>query len=358
MANRYDVKVDTYAISCVPHKPVCVQQGVNSYPRMKLYLDGSTEGIEINIWELHPFQVLRNIPGVDLDLAAEADMKESVELQQQDANKLRTIHKNPATATTDFWLPRTKQDVYDDAYLSFDFAMRNGIFTTPDPLTNRTAESFEQFVLLLQSALPPSFELTKLVADIVNNLEQVMQSEQALVAILDKYPPKNKGWSPSCRRSDPYAGYTCGLWELFHIMSIGFVEYNIWNIGDDWSYYHSSDVGDMLHDFVEHFFGCEVCRLNFLQSYEACDHDRCNRLITKAGTEDNWREFPMWLFETHNSVNLRLLRERAERENRLTTHEEELSVQWPSRTACRACWHPDGRWDQDMVYYFLRLTYW
>jgi hypothetical protein len=69
-------------------------------------------------------------------------------------------------------------------------------------------------------------------------------------------------------------------------------------------------------------------------------------------------ELPLWLFEEHNAVNVRLLHEAAERTKQEVTSEKEIGVQWPSRAECPTCWLDEQRWDEDNVYRFLRLNYW
>jgi hypothetical protein len=352
ISKQYDIKIDTYAVSCVPHKSVCTGEDVSSYPKIKLYLDGSTQGTFINYWELHPFQILRSI-GFEVDMPEEDFDVSSEEAIDPNGD----VDRKDGTSEAHF-LPRTKKDIYNDAYLSFDFAMKNAIFIGEGPLTNSTREAFENFMYLAQATLPPTFGLQYMISEIVSNMEKVVESEENLLAIVNRFPPKKKSWSPSCTRGDPMAGYTCGLWELFHIMSMGLVEWNTMVIGDDWSYYRPEDSGESLRNYIEHFFGCEVCRLNFLHAYDACAYDRCNRLTKFVGEVDDWIELPMWLFETHNGVNVRLMKERAEREKRVPDREDEIAVQWPSRKDCPTCWHGDGRWDQANVYMFLRLTYW
>jgi hypothetical protein len=57
------------------------------------------------------------------------------------------------------------------------------------------------------------------VAEIAENIEDALQSEEKLLAIVDNYPPRKKKWSKSCTRGKGHMGYTCGLWQLFHIMT-------------------------------------------------------------------------------------------------------------------------------------------
>lgn len=137
------------------------------------------------------------------------------------------------------------------------------------------------------------------------------------------------------------------------------VEWNLNNVaGKRKSFYSTNETADTLRAFIEHFFGCEVCRINFMQEYDSCSFNRCERLIDQAGTFNDWKELPLWLFEFHNAVNTRLMYERAEAESRKASSNELLSVEWPSRKHCPSCWYSDGRFDPDRVYMFLQLIYW
>jgi hypothetical protein len=198
-----------------------------------------------------------------------------------------------------------------------------------------------------------------MVSDILDNVPSVLESEDALVAIVDKYPPKKSMWSHSCTRGDPSMGYTCGLWELFHIMTVGLVEYNhMVPTNDDAPFYRTADTALALRNFIEHFFGCEVCRTHFMQAFDSCAYYGCQRLVEYVGEMDDWIQLPMWLFEFHNGVNVRLMKEKAEREGRVPTPMDEIAVQWPSRKDCPMCWHDDGKFEYQNVFTFLRLTYW
>ncbi len=346
VSQHYNVPVQVYAVSCVPHRPVCQHFDVHAYPRIFLFPMGATEPMDIHLFELHPFQVLGKI-GVELEEDVEEEVDEVV------------IQPSGLAPDQDFFLPRRKKDIYNDAYLSFQFAMKNGIFTHPGPLTNATKDHLLGFLDVLQSTLPPSLRLQKLAAEIVQHADVAFHSEEALIALVDKYPPKKKSWSHSCTRGDPAMGYTCGLWELFHIMSIGLVEFNMMvTTEDDYAFYRPADTAVVLRNFIENFFGCEVCRIHFLQAYDGCEYNGCERLVDYAGTLEEWTEFPIWLYEFHNGVNVRLMKERAEREGRTPTPQEEIAVQWPSRKDCPTCWHDDGRFDPTNTFIFLRLTYW
>lgn len=141
--------------------------------------------------------------------------------------------------------------------------------------------------------------------------------------------------------------------------TVGVVESNLNNVaGIEDLFYTPSQVGRILRFYVDHFFGCEVCRINFLHDYDNCGFQRCERLTTEIGALEDWKELSLWLFEVHNGVNSRLMQERAERDSRTPTQQELTAVEWPARKDCPLCWHGDGRFDLDAVYSFLQLTYW
>ena len=127
---------------------------------------------------------------------------------------------------------------------------------------------------------------------------------------------------------------------------------------DDYPFYRPADAAVALRNFIEHFFGCEVCRTHFIESYESCAFGGCQRLVDYVGEMPDWIQLPMWLFEFHNGVNVRLMKEKAEREGRTPTLQDEINVKWPSRKDCPMCWHDDGRHDHQNIFIYLRLTYW
>ena len=77
----------------------------------------------------------------------------------------------------------------------------------------------------------------------------------------------------------------------------------------------------------------------------------------------------LWLWEVHNAVNLRLMKERTP-PYRNVTKEELIASQFPSFATCPNCWkhNPTSiegnnetnlfQWDSDNVYLFLKKWYW
>jgi hypothetical protein len=121
------------------------------------------------------------------------------------------------------------------------------------------------------------------------------------------------------------------------------------------------DIADTIRNYIEEFFTCDECRLNFIKMYEECRFDRCNRLTqNNTGSLDDWKELSLWLWEVHNDVNMRLLHESKidYGDNSPLTTTEEDSVRWPSKQDCPLCWQDGGGWNDEMIYQYLDRFYW
>lgn len=180
----------------------------------------------------------------------------------------------------------------------------------------------------------------------------------------DEIIDKNMRWTQGCTHNNTNSGYTCGLWHIFHILTIGASQPENQLYGFHRGYDVSPrEVAKTMRNFVAYFFGCDVCKHNFLNMYDTCGHDHCTRLITDVMNLDEEfasKEVALWLFEVHNAVNVRLMRESAEREERVLTKAEELASKFPSREICPKCWLDDGmeKWNREVVFDFLKDWYW
>jgi len=355
--------IKVYAVSCTVHRPLCRAFDVHGYPKLYVLPSGATNAtdsgaVEVNYWEVHVFDIFQklNIQTEDLPL----DQMKLPELSNVDTHK----NKKKSSALSH---QRTKQEVFDDAHLSLLFALKNGVYTSNEgPLANKTKDALMDWLQLLQVATPPTWQVQKLVRALIDDFQNATTLGEAYFEnIVNQYPPPERTkskWSKSCTKGKQGMGYTCGLWQLFHIITVGAVEWNLMlNTDDNFAMAQSvEEAAVTIRNFVDNFFGCEVCRLNFLNAFDACAHDRCNRLHRDSYGLDDWIQFPIWLFETHNSVNVRLLREEFEREHLgVPTSSQENEKRWPSRRECPACWeNVDGAFSDMVVYKYLRLEYW
>lgn len=348
MSQKFHATVETFAVSCVPQAKICKDNKIHGYPTVMFYPPNSTNGTKLEYFDLHPKEIFK-MAGISIDVN-EVDKKAVV-----NSDEHNDIPPKP------YFIHRTRSETFHDAHNSFDFAMKTAIFTQNGPLPDKPKKALQEFLLAMKRTVPLSSSMQPVVRDLLKNFESIVTSSSALNRIMAKHPPPepiNK-WSKSS--SQHGTGYTAGLWILFHIMSVGLVQWNHFAIADRQKLV-PAEMADIQRNYIEHFFQCETCRLSFLSDFDACMYDRCNRLVTTAigGTEQQFIQYPLWLYETHNAVNVRLRKERIQQNIENENFATQGEVVWPSLTSCPSCWASDGkdRWDELEVYKFLQQSYW
>lgn len=127
-------------------------------------------------------------------------------------------------------------------------------------------------------------------------------------------------------------GYSCGLWELFHFLTVqSKVDPN------------SSDPLDALravHGFVKNFFGCTDCSQHFQGMADEL-------LIWQVASKD---EAVLWLWKAHNQVNRRLAGD-------ATEDPAYPKIQFPSKSVCPRCRDDSSDWQMPEVLHFLSEYY-
>jgi thiol oxidase len=353
------VVVQVHAISCVPHQTICNDFKIHGFPSLRLFPAYSLNGTDLPQGKLSPTHVLRQLGMVKPDSKKNSHQRNPT--MKADAvaagGGFQTVGPPP------HFLPRTVKETWDDAHLSLDFLLRNGVFLSNGPLDASASDALIQFLDICRRALAPSSSLSPLVQGLWKLQSTITHSDADLIQVLDNFPdasPPSQTWSPACLQHG--TGYTCGLWTLFHCVTVGTVEWNLQNGENPQLLLATMQVADAIRNFIEHFFQCDECRAHFIKEYDSCGYDRCNRLSfdqSSGSTKSlgDWKQLVLWLYETHNGVNVRLRGERiAIHEHEDTT--DEWQVQWPAVDQCPMCWLSHGRWDEDRVYRFLRMQYW
>lgn len=376
LAELQGIHIDIYAVSCSPNRKLCVDQGLKGFPKIRLYKPDETDYFELSHhMHLSPLTVLKEL-GVDFDGQGDEegwDVESAMASNESaPAAEYQTVWRKfvaylrsenfPDPKTAQPYYHRTRENLNADIHLSFDYSMRHEIYSSSSALTIEEQRVLRQWLELLANTLPSSWKLVALINELIDNFIYIVKSEDYLVAVLDEYPSARESWSLACSHGGADEGYTCGLWELFHAMTVGLVDYNKAAF-DPAKVQATETAARSLRDYVDTFFGCNTCRQNFVAMYDACAHERCDQLSNEAVLDDEtaWMQLPLWLYVTHNAVNVRLMKEKAARENRADiTDEDILAVQWPPQHECGACWqeNDDGiTWKTEMVYKFLRLEY-
>lgn len=389
--NHYTgMEVEFHAVSCYEHRKLCSQQKIRSYPSLKLFKKGSSDGKPFRYTELHPMTLVKIFGVSVVDDYWEDEEKELVKEEEKAVASSKLLSSNLAGSTTKessqpkdgFWV-RSPQEVFSDAYLSFHTAMKTSLFVEEGggaAIPKARQYALQNWLDLLQKVLPP-WRIHELLGALLGGNAGVKNkgfaknigTEETWAAILDQYPPRQTEWSSACRQHA--LPYTCGLWTLFHIVSVGVVEFNsdIANKEHDrFNVFNNEVVSRIIKEYVQHFLLCDECSNHFVEEYEACKYDRCDRLSDKgAGKKDDWKELSVWLLETHNGVNLRLQEERFQEKHQLDvsapaspTIAQQQSVMWPTLQECPNCWlERNGtislkKYNHSMMYRYLRLIYW
>lgn len=367
VATRHNETVHIYSVSCHPNRKLCRKQTAKGYPLIRLLKAGETEGLDMKHTEINPMRVLEKL-GIQLDETEEDgdwEMTSTMDGGGQSAVDRAMEVVFGALGKEAQFLKRSRDDLKSDIHRSFDYFMRNSVFTSEEAVDAERAGVLKAWLKLLVKTLPVAWDLHKLLKALLKDFNYITKHEHYLHGVLDQHTAPKDQWSRSCSRGDPDAGYTCGLWEMFHAMSVGVVEYN--TLVHEQKRVSTDSAAMTLRKFLEHFFQCVECRDNFLKMYDNCEFNRCTRLNTDTSglvkeKITSWAQLSLWLFEVHNDVNVRLMKERAGREGRTVTVEDEVEMLWPPQKDCIPCWHT-GKGNgiptpnPTMIYKWLQLEY-
>ncbi|XP_052419547.1 sulfhydryl oxidase 1 [Carassius gibelio] len=161
-------------------------------------------------------------------------------------------------------------------------------------------------------------------SDLRDVLDNTVQTSDAVL-------PEGVQWV-GCQGSQPhFRGYPCGVWTLFHTLTVQAKEQS------------SSDPREVLQamrSYVSSFFGCRSCATHFERMAQD-DMDRVTSLSKAV----------LWLWSHHNQVNNRLAGE-------LSEDPHFPKIQWPSPELCPSC-HGlkktgEHTWNQEEVLTFLQ----
>ncbi|XP_027096963.1 sulfhydryl oxidase 2 isoform X1 [Coffea arabica] len=242
-------------------------------------------------------------------------------------------------------IARAIYDVEEATSTAFDI-----IFT--HKIKAETRASLIKFLQLLV-AHHPSKRCRKGSGDILVNFDDIYPSEilstndaQSIgdgkekglqnMQICGKEVPR--GYWMFCRgSSNQTRGFSCGLWVLFHSLAV--------RVEDG----ESQMAFTAICDFIHNFFVCEECRQHF---YGMC--------LSVSNPFKSTRDFVLWLWNAHNKVNKRLMKEEASLE---TGDPKFPKTIWPPKQLCSSCYlsksSKNGQieWDNDEVFKFLVSYY-
>lgn len=140
----------------------------------------------------------------------------------------------------------------------------------------------------------------------------------------------------ACEGSTPeHRGYPCGLWKMFHYLTVSSAEKNADNKDAD-----PLEVLGAMKGYIKNFFGCADCAQHFLEMVEKKDMKGVSSLDSSI----------LWLWMAHNAANKRLAGD--------TTEDPDFpKIQFPSVENCPACRNADNTWEFNEVLKYLKQVY-
>ncbi|CAA2984257.1 sulfhydryl oxidase 2-like isoform X2 [Olea europaea var. sylvestris] len=236
-------------------------------------------------------------------------------------------------------IARAVYDVEEATSTAFDIILEQKM------IKSETRASLMKFLQLLV-VHHPSRRCRKGTAEILVDLDDLSANKE-LASLSQKGVFGNyqicgkeipRGYWMFCRGSkNETRGFSCGLWVLMHSLSV--------RVDDGESHMAFTAVCDFIHSF----FICEECRQHF--------YDMCSSVSTPFKKS---REFVLWLWNAHNKVNERLMKE----ETSLGTGDPKFpKLIWPPKQLCSSCYRSQNAkdnhidWDHDEVFKFLSNYY-
>jgi hypothetical protein len=138
-----------------------------------------------------------------------------------------------------------------------------------------------------------------------------------------------------------------------------------------------SYAGHVMRSFIDKFFiHCETCRQLWIALYdEACcslhnsDHSIADRANLDASSEDqDLRQLAFTVWEVHNEITVRTKNAAGKGYYSKYSHIASTNLLWPSPNECPKCWQSNTKsgnemtnmnsYDRDVIYRFLKQTYW
>jgi len=272
--------------------------------------------------------------------------------------------------------PSPEEDLMLDTSLSMIRGLRLGVYKTKGPLTFAKKRALTDWLELMSATLPEEWGIHDTIDDLLKNIDYISKAQDNLWKILDRHSMVRKKYSPSCSKGD--SAFTCGFWKLLHTMSIGLAQHRggqtLIDSGmrkPDTRIFSPSEAAVAVRDYMDNFFLCDPCSTHFVATFDDCSKNRrCDRLANAAeyATDADWKEMAKWMWEVHNDINVRLVREHAqENKNKKrggffggggVVPSSNIAALFPSIDACVKCFGDDGSWNEEAVFLFLEYEYW
>ncbi|KAL3666733.1 hypothetical protein V7S43_008356 [Phytophthora oleae] len=306
------------AVDCTRQNEICDREDVHAYPGVKMYHvpSASEEAISMphagNVYARHVAKWLEETlkensmgPLIDVDKVYPKNPLRN-DLKRKEfkfGDPIEPLHDD---RSVEMQLKRLK-----DAGTTALFILEDGVFMGTTVLAGERYEAAVTWVKTLAGAFPMKENRAAfaVLVDMMNDKEQWKQADWTNMLENWKISANKRSYPANLFSSkDDLAlctTYTCGLWTLFHSLTVS-------GVGQ----LKSSEIMSAIRLVVKHFFGCEECKRHFLQANP-------ESVITKLALrdEDGPQAVAFWIWTMHNTVNKVLGKPR-----------------WPTNLSCTNCY--------------------
>lgn len=205
-------------------------------------------------------------------------------------------------------------------------------------ISDEALEALKCYLELLVECFPSSLRGKKFIKLIYENIQNnTTLSGAQLGTFINKYelflnPFVTKHDWIGCEGSNAmYRRYPCGLWTLFHTLTVQASTKNL-------NTFNGAQVLESIAGYVKHFFGCTDCSEHFIQMTTS--------IKSNVSSLD---DAVLWLWSAHNQVNQRLAGD-------VTEDPMHPKVLFPLKVHCETC-RQDDEWNKTEVLNYLKKMY-
>ena len=341
-----DILVLFYAISCAAHKTMCSNSDLIKHtgvPILKAYESESIKGTEILIEEssntIENMNKIVNQLSTALSIGSFPMMTHQMPDQGGDiSNQSGNMEDIGNMKITN---ENMLQDTYNDALKAFILTIRYNIYGDFEEvkddgsllLSYTKAGVLRDFLDLCYWTLPPDWNIHEILIRLRNDVSYISEGPKYLKSLLSDQNAMGKiEWSESCMSTTlkvvvteviDHSSYSCGLWKLLHIISVGVSEARTKAMGDvdrTRPAYAGWVIRDFISEFIpdesqrkknllEHKIGwCKGCKKQLISSFDSCKKDDlCIDFVTSDSqlTDEASKVVAEWLWGVHEATKIK-----------------------------------------------------
>ncbi|KAJ0402046.1 hypothetical protein ATCC90586_010194 [Pythium insidiosum] len=287
------------AVDCTKNSDVCNKENIMAYPTLRLFHVPKANGV----MQKMSFAGRKNLKSVVMwaeSALSTVDVSSGMSVTNLD-EQLELVRSDPAVDGHGLPQERSAQMKYShlqDAGSAAVFTLENSLFIGTNVLEGDRLHAALKWVESLAATFPleTNRKVFRDLAAAMKKRESWSQSAWTSLIIKWKAVAKESTYPKTLLVYDEEAAwahcttYTCGLWTLFHSMSVV--------AGSPSCPLKPSEVAAAIRLFVMHFFGCQECVKHFLVANPPSRIDE----LAQSDAAGN-QALMLWLWKMHNKVN-------------------------------------------------------